>query len=505
MVLDITSFRPQEDPDALGPDGVRDIQRKRFKDVEVVQRISDADAAWRELRFKGDALNKLKNVCSKTVGARMKAKQPVGDTEEIPAELQAKLAELTQADLEGLCTLQIKALGKLVDAEKAAVATLMEEKDAERASLLRTVGNVLDASVPVFKDEEHNVIERTVGDAAVKQERKQYSHVDLIAMIDGVDTDRGTVAAGNRGYYLRGPAVCLETALVAFSQQFLMNDGFTCLSPPVFMRKEVMEEVAQLSQFDEELYKVTGKASEIESDTSVEEKYLIATSEQPIAAYHRDEWIDPAALPLKYVGVSECFRQEVGSHGRDTTGIFRVHQFKKVEQFVITSPKDRDSWDMMVAMLSNAERFLQLIGLPYQVVNIVSGALNLAAAKKNDVEAWFPGSGSFRELVSCSNCTDYQSRRLKIRYGRTKKLNADVEYVHMLNSTLCATTRTICCILENFQFGTFEDGGGVVVPEVLRPYMPEQYKEFIPFVKPAPIDEMAAKAAKKGGKKKGGK
>jgi seryl-tRNA synthetase len=265
-----------------------------------------------------------------------------------------------------------------------------------------------------------------------------------------------------------------------------------------------MQEVAQLNQFDEELYKVTGKASERLEDASVEEKYLIATSEQPIAAFHRGDWIDPAELPLRYAGVSECFRQEVGSHGRDTLGIFRVHQFKKIEQFVLCSPHDGESWRVFDQMLDNAEGFLKALGLPYQVVTIVSGALNLAAAKKNDVEAWFPGSGAFRELVSCSNCTDYQARRLKVRFGKTKKLNAKAEYVHMLNSTLCATTRTICCILENFQVGDFASGGGVVVPEVLRPFMPAQYKEFIPFVNPAPIDVAAEKAASKG-KKKGGK
>ena len=269
-------------------------------------------------------------------------------------------------------------------------------------------------------------------------------------------------------YYLKGAAVCLELALMQFSTQFLMGRKFSPLSPPVFMRKDAMQkvrkeqerggdllgfphihsllhsfthslihdnatQVAQLSQFDDELYKVTGKASEIATDTSVEEKYLIATSEQPIAAFHQDEALSEKSLPLRYVGASECFRQEVGSHGRDTRGIFRVHQFKKIEQFVIASPHDGESWKIMEEMLTNAEDFLKTLGLPYQVVNIVSGALNLAAAKKNDVEAWFPGSGAFRELVSCSNCTDYQARRLNIRYGQSKKMNARTEFVHMLN------------------------------------------------------------------------
>merc|ERR1719376_971559 len=230
---------------------------------------------------------------------------------------------------------------------------------------------------------------------------------------------------------------------------------------------------------------------------SVDEKYLIATSEQPIAAFHRDEWINPEKLPIKYAGVSTCFRQEVGSHGRDTRGIFRVHQFEKVEQFVITSPHDDESWKTMDEMISNAENFCKMLNIPYRIVCIVSGALNNAAAKKLDLEAWFPGSGAFRELCSCSNCTDYQARNLLVRYGQTKKMNENAEYCHMLNATLCATTRGICCILENNQ--TEE---GIVVPELLREFMPDNM-DFIKFCKPAPIDEAAKKetAGKKGGKK----
>ena len=194
------------------------------------------------------------------------------------------------------------------------------------------------------------------------------------------------------------------------------------------MRKSVMQQVAQLTQFDEELYKVVGKGSEKAEDKEVDEKYLIATSEQPMCAFHKDEWLSPADLPIKYAGFSNCFRQEVGSHGRDTRGIFRVHQFKKVEQFVITSPLDDESWRAFDEMIGNAEAFCQLLNLPYRIVNIVSGALNNAAAKKFDLEAWFPASGAFRELVSCSNCLDYQSRRLQIRYGQTKKMNEKVRF-----------------------------------------------------------------------------
>ncbi|MBA0586842.1 hypothetical protein Gorai_017564 [Gossypium raimondii] len=232
-----------------------------------------------------------------------------------------------------------------------------------------------------------------------------------------------------------------------------------------------MAKCAQLAQFDEELYKVTGEG---------DDKYLIATAEQPLCAYHVDDWIQPSELPIRYAGFSSCFRKEAGSHGRDTLGIFRVHQFEKVEQFCITSPNGNDSWDMHEEMLKNSEEFYQELKLPYQIVAIVSGALNDAAAKKYDLEAWFPASQTYRELVSCSNCTDYQSRRLEIRYGQKKNNEQAKQYVHLLNSTLTATERTMCCILE-----TYQKEDGVEIPEVLQPYMGG--KSFLPFkTKPAP-------------------
>ncbi|KAG6767162.1 hypothetical protein POTOM_028344 [Populus tomentosa] len=202
-----------------------------------------------------------------------------------------------------------------------------------------------------------------------------------------------------------------------------------------------------------------------------DDKYLIATAKQPLRAYHQDDWIHPS----QYAGCSSCFRKEAGAHGRDTLGIFRVHQFEKVEQFCITSPNGNDSWDMHGEMIKNSEEFYQELNIPYQVVAIVSGALNDAAAKKYDLEGWFPASNAYRELVSCSNCTDYQSRRLEIRYGQ-KKSDEQVkkQYCHSLNSSLTATERTICCILENYQ-----KGDGVGIPEPLRKHM--SGKEFLPF------------------------
>ncbi|KAM9217433.1 LOW QUALITY PROTEIN: serine--tRNA ligase, cytoplasmic [Leptosomus discolor] len=534
MVLDLDLFRADKGGD---PAMVREMQRKRFKDPALVDALVRADGAWRRCRFRADNLNKLKNLCSKTIGDKMKKKEPVGTDESVPESVQ-NLDELTADILGALQVSQIKKVRLLIDDAILKCDAERGRLEAERFESLREIGNLLHPSVPISNDEDaDNKVERVWGDCSC---RKKYSHVDLVVMVDGYEGEKGAIVAGSRGYFLKGPLVFLEQALIQYALQSLRAKGYTPVYTPFFMRKEVMQEVAQLSQFDEELYKVIGKGSEKADDSSIDEKYLIATSEQPIAALHRDEWLKPEELPLRYAGLSTCFRQEVGSHGRDTRGIFRVHQFEKIEQFVYASPHDNKSWEMFEEMIATAEEFYQSLGIPYHIVNIVSGSLNHAASKKLDLEAWFPGSGAFRELVSCSNCTDYQARRLRIRYGQTKKMMdkvrpscwagvrggggfplapstfavshhpppprrvppPQVEFVHMLNATMCATTRTICAILENYQ--TEE---GVRIPEKLRDFMPPDLRELIPFVKPAPIEQELSKKQKKqqeGGKKKAG-
>ncbi|XP_068150494.1 serine--tRNA ligase, cytoplasmic [Drosophila tropicalis] len=496
MVLDLDLFRSDK---GFNPDAVRDNQKKRFKDVALVETVISKDSEWRQCRHRADNLNKVKNVCSKVIGEKMKKKEPVGAmSEELPAALCENLTEIVAETLQPLTVSQIKQLRIVIDNAMVDNQKSLEVAEQTRNTALREVGNHLHESVPVSNDEDENKVERTYGDC---EKRGKYSHVDLIVMIDGMNSEKGAVVSGGRGYFLTGPAVFLEQALIQHSLHLLYAKDYVPLYTPFFMRKEVMQEVAQLSQFDEELYKVVGKGSEKAEEAGTDEKYLIATSEQPIAAYHRDEWLPEASLPIKYAGLSTCFRQEVGSHGRDTRGIFRVHQFEKVEQFVLTSPHDNKSWEMMDEMIGNAEQFCQSLGIPYRVVNIVSGALNHAASKKLDLEAWFGGSAAYRELVSCSNCLDYQARRLLVRYGQTKKMNASVDYVHMLNATLCAATRVICAILETHQTET-----GIKVPEPLKKYMPAKYQDEIPFVKPAPIDlELAAAAEKQKGKKDKGK
>ena len=269
--------------------------------------------------------------------------------------------------------------------------------------------------------------------------------------LDICEFERGQKVAGHRGFYLKGAGVLLNQALINYGLSFLTSKKYTPIQPPYFLRKSIMDATCQISDFDENLYKV-------EAHTQDEPYFLIATSEQPISALHMNEWIEPHDLPFRYAGTSSCFRKEAGSHGRDVWGIFRVHQFEKVEQFCLTAPDK--SWEMHQEMIAIAEDFYKQLELPYRVVNIVSGDLNDAAAKKYDLEAWFPGYNAFRELVSCSNCTDFQSRGLEVRFAQ--KNTKDKIYVHMLNATLCATERTMCCILENNQ--TEE---GVRVPKVL--------------------------------------
>ncbi|XP_043487668.1 serine--tRNA ligase, cytoplasmic [Polistes fuscatus] len=486
MVLDLDLFRKDK---GFDPEKVRENQKKRFKDVALVDLVIEKDKYWRQLRHRADNLNKVKNLCSKEIGEKMKKKEPIGDSDVVPDEISNNLDNLVSDNLKPLTVKQIKSIRTLIDTAIQENVENLSLTESERNNALREVGNHLHESVPVSNDEEENKIERTYGDCT---ERKKYSHVDLIHMIDGMDGERGTSVSGGRGYFLTGPAVFLQQALIDLALKKLFDKDYKPLYTPFFMRKDAMQEVAQLSQFDEELYKVIGKSSERNEDKDTEEKYLIATSEQPIAAFHRNEWISENVLPVKFAGISTCFRQEVGSHGRDTRGIFRVHQFEKVEQFCLTSPYDNKSWEMMEEMISNAEEFYKELEIPYRIVNIVSGALNHAASKKLDLEAWFPGSGAFRELVSCSNCLDYQARRLLVRYGQTKKMNTATDYVHMLNATMCAVTRVICAILEVHQTET-----GIKVPKALAHYMPSKYEEEIPFVKPAPIDEAETKKQKK--------
>ncbi|KAI0840188.1 seryl-tRNA synthetase [Hypoxylon sp. FL0890] len=460
-MLDIQDFITER---GGNPEKIRESQRRRYAPVEVVDEIIAMFEDHRKTQYAATQINSKINEVNKQIGAKKKAKENADDL------LQQR------ADL---------------DKEKKALLDLAAQKDIALKAKVNTVGNIVHDSVPVSDNEDNNVVQRTWAPEGVKVEKKDVlSHHEVLLRLDGYDPDRGVKVVGHRGYFLRQWGVYLNQALINYGLEYLSSKGFTPLQTPQFMLKDYMAKTAQLEQFDEELYKVID--GEAQND-----KYLIATSEQPISAFHADEWIIAKDLPIKYAGFSTCYRREAGSHGRDAWGVFRVHQFEKVEQFVLTDPEK--SWEMFEEMFSTSEEFYKSLGLPYQVVAIVSGALNNAAAKKFDLEAWFPFQGEYKELVSCSNCTDYQSRALEIRFGTKAQTETKKKYVHCLNSTLCATERALCCILENYQT---EDG--LRVPEPLRKYIPGA-PDFIPFTKELPKDTTSAKAkakADKGAKQK---
>ncbi|KAL9656281.1 hypothetical protein ABK040_007894 [Willaertia magna] len=479
-MLDINLFREYK---GANPELIRESQRRRYADVNAVDNVIKLDEEWRNISSRANKLKSFTNTISKEVGKRMKKKEALGDSNEIPEEFLQDIDRfftkeaLEQGSLNPLTITQLRAYSTHISevfvkqAEKEA-----KDKEKERDEALFKIGNIVHETCVVSDDEDNNGIVKLWGTPREKEDKEEgftlKKHVDIMKELGCLATEEATVVGGGRAYYLMGEMVRMNLALQNYAIDFLCKKGYTPIYTPFFMTKEAMKKVAQLEQFDEELYKVTGEG---------DDKYLIATSEQPIAAYHLEKRFNDDELPIKYCGMSTCFRKEAGSHGKDTTGIFRVHQFEKIEQFVVTSPKDNKSWEMFESMIAASEEFYQSLNLPYRVVNIVSGKLNNAAAKKLDLEAWFPGADAgkeYRELVSCSNCTDYQARRLDVKYGKSANKNqgSENDYCHMLNSTLTATSRTLCCIVENYQ-----TKDGVKVPEVLQPYMGGI--KFIPYKK----------------------
>lgn len=513
MPIDINELREYKGGD---PEKYRVAMQQRFKDASIVDRVVEMDAAWRAQRSAIDALRKTMNaVQTHKIAPKKKAKED--------------------------CTVELEELRELQTRIKTAEATL-PAMETNRDALLKRIANIVDPEVPISKEEDvDNLVialsplpieaslqqlsttDTTTNDndttAAVEQPKtvwnvlpctiskltytlpasKPLTHDDLLWRIGGYEPVRGQAVAGHRGYFLTNAGVLLNQAILNYGIAFLMQRGYSVVQPPYMMNKDVMAEIAQLEDFDEQLYKISGKSSAAPAptdtnssgegaattttaaaDASSSEKYLIATSEQPLCAYHKNDWIEPKSLPLRYAGVSTCFRKEAGSAGRDIRGIFRVHQFDKLEQFCLTTDDYEVSSAEQVRMLQCAKDFYDSLGIAYRVVCLVSGELNDAAVKKYDLEGWFPGQNTYRELVSCSNCTDYQARGVSVRCGQKKTgaaaAGARASYCHMLNATLCATGRGICAILETYQTET-----GVIVPEVLRPYMAMQ--EFLPFVR----------------------
>ncbi|WP_288193388.1 serine--tRNA ligase [uncultured Methanobrevibacter sp.] len=415
-MLDIKLFREN-------PDLIIESEKKRFRDTTNVENVIKYDNLWREGETKLNELRQKKNKLSKS----FKQAKKDGTIDEVISESKAVATEIKE------------------------ITAKNEEYKQLREDYRYKVGNIIDEDVPISDTEDDNEIIRTVGDIP-EFDFKPLNHVDLINKIDGADLETAAEISGARFYYLKRDILHLNLALIQFALDKLESKGYIALQTPFFVKSEVAAETSELGEFEETLYKLEN-----------EDLYLIATAEQTLAALHRNEIISPDDLPIKYCALSTCFRKEAGSHGKDTLGIFRVHQFEKIEQYIYCSPED--SKRMHKELLETTEEIYKDLKLPYHIVAIVSSALNDNASIKYDLEAWFPGSETYRELVSCTNCKDYQARKTKTRVGRAG--SGDAQVLHTLNSTAIATERTMCCILENYQ----DENGNVKIPEVLVPYM----------------------------------
>jgi seryl-tRNA synthetase len=428
------------------PELLREHVKKRFMDFGIVDKALELDLKWRKKLTEVQELRHKHNVISREVA------KLTGTEREIKLEEARKLLE---------------ELGKAEEELKVV------EEERERALL--SLPNIVHESVPIGPDDSYNVPVRFWGKPKVwaghieqfRNQTEKYGfkvdyeviewrpigHADFLESVLKLgNTIKAGEVAGSRFYYLFDDIVFLDMALLMYAVDFLTKKGFRLILPPYMLRYKIISGVIDFVTFQDAIYKIEG-----------EDLYLIATAEHSLAALHAYEDIPEEELPLKYAGVSPCFRKEAGAGSKDLKGIFRVHQFHKVEQYVYAKPEE--SWELMEELIANAEELFRNLELPYRVVNIASGDLGAPAAKKYDLEVWMPAQGLYREMVSCSNTTDWQSYRLRIRLVRRKGMVK--EYVHTLNSTAIASTRTITAILENFQ----NPDGTVTIPRALRKYL----------------------------------
>jgi len=412
-MLDIELFRSS-------PETVRKDLRKRGLDTARADEIITLDAEWRKALQTAEELKRLRNTVTKEVAEAKKAGKGS----------DAKIAEMR------------KVSDDIAKQDKA-----IEIKKQERDSKLMRMPNLLHESVPVGKDSSENAEVRKWGKPKA---RDLPPHGELMEKLGLADFKSAGKIAGAGFYYLKGELAILDHALQRLAIDSLAEKGFTLVLPPFMMNRKAYEGVTDLGDFESVMYKIEG-----------EDLYLIATSEHPIGGMLMDEVVDEASLPLKLAGVSACFRKEIGAHGVDTKGLFRVHQFNKVEQFVFCKPEQSAEWHERI--IANAEDIFQQLELPYRIVNICTGDIGTVAAKKYDLEVWSPRQNKYTEAVSGSNCTDYQARRLNIKYG---KHGGDKALVHTLNSTACATGRAMVALIEN----NYEDGV-ISLPKALWPYM----------------------------------
>ncbi|WP_175411287.1 serine--tRNA ligase [Streptomyces sp. TRM64462] len=404
------------------PDRVRASQRARGEDVALVDALLSADERRRSSGVRFDELRSEQKSLGKL----------------IPKASPEERAELLQR------AEQLKADVKAADAEQ-------HEADEETRRLLLQLGNIVHPDVPVGGEEDFVVLEThgTVRDFAAEGFEPK-DHLELGEALGAIDVERGAKVSGSRFYYLTGVGALLELALVNAAIAQATEAGFVPMLTPTLVRPRAMEGTGFLGQAAENVY-------HLEKD----DYYLVGTSEVPLAAYHMDEILDADKLPLRYAGFSPCYRREAGTYGKDTRGIFRVHQFDKVEMFSYVAPEDAEAEHKR--LLEWEKQWLTSLELPFQVIDVATGDLGASASRKYDCEAWIPTQGKYRELTSASNCDSFQARRLSVRMREGKK----VQPLATLNGTLCAVPRTIVAILENHQLAD----GSVRVPEVLRPYL----------------------------------
>ncbi len=414
-MLEMETFREE-------PEKIKESEKYRDKDPERVDKVVELDEKWRE------KLQELEDLRAE--------RNSVGD----------KIAELKQEGEDASDKIErMKEVKEDISTLEDEVEQLQEERDEIRFK----IGNIVHNSVPQGEDEDDNVEIKTWAPEDGKDNDAELG-ADVIERNDLAETEKAAEIAGERAYYLKGDLYRLNQALINFAMDHIVEKGYTPMQTPYTLKHEPMEAAAELEDFEEQLYKIED-----------EDKYLIATSEQTLAALKHNEIIEPQELPLKLAGFSTNFRREAGKHGQQTRGIWRVHQFEKIEQFIFSEPED--SWELHEELLQNAEEIFQELELPYRVVNVCTGDLGDTAAKKYDIEVWRPPLQEYGEVVSCSNCTVYQATKLNARIRRGSD---DNETVHTLNATACATQRTMTAIIENHQ-----SERGIEIPEALQPYM----------------------------------
>lgn len=419
-MLDMMMFR--ENANILRAD-----HDKRKISQENIDEVIRLDNAWKQASYDSDLLRKSRNEAARGIANAKKS----GDSESVKKIMD-----------------EVSSIGTRIEELTKISDDYLKQRDTVRMR----VPNILHESVPIGEDDQKNTLHSLHGQKKDMNFQPK-NHNEIIETNGWVDLARAAKITGSRFYFLQGDLARLEMALQSYTTNFLVKRDYTLVQPPLMMNREAYEGVTDLADFETVMYG-------IEPDKF----YLIATSEHPLTAMRMDEIIEPSELPIKLVGVSQCFRREVGAHGLSDRGIWRVHQFTKIEQIIICNPED--SWSHHEDLLSNATELWDSLDLHYRVVNICTGDMGTVASKKYDLEAWLPGVEDYKEVVSCSNCTDYQANRLRMRY-RTSEGNSAV---HTLNSTAVATSRALVAILEQYQ----TEDGRIMIPKVLQPFMDNQ-------------------------------